>query len=215
MTDDTDRRGQILRAALDQFAEHGFRGATIKGIARAAGLQSPALIYWYFPTKEALFQSVIERHLPFLQLMTDPAPLLERPPQEVLPAIARTYLASFEQPLTRRVARLVLPEMLRRPDLAEAIGGRFVGRVLGFLSTYLSHQVALKRLRPHDVRSSSRAFIGMLAPQALLTAALPALNEADGLTNEEHIATAVQIFLGGLSIDDQDVRESKPGGRMQ
>jgi len=208
MADDTDRRGQILHAALDQFAENGFRGATIKGIAKAAGLQSPALIYWYFPTKEALFQSVIERHLPFLHLMSDPAPLLERPPQEVLPVIARTYLASFDQPMTRRVARLVFAEMLRRPELAEAIGGRFVGRVLGFLSTYLSRQVALKRLRPHDVRSSSRAFIGMLAPQALLTVALPALKSTDGLTNEDHIATTVQIFLGGLSIDNQEEHES-------
>ncbi len=211
MAEDTDRRGQILGAAFDQFAEHGFRGATIKGIAKAAGLQSAALIYWYFPTKEALFQSVIERNLPFLQLMTDPAPLLDRPPQEALPIIARTYLASFERPLARRLARLILPEMLHRPELAEAIAGRFVGRVLGFLSTYLSHQVSLNRLRPHDVRSSARVFIGMLAPQALLTVALPSIAKTDGLTNEEHISTAVRIFLDGLSTDNGNDQGPRAG----
>jgi AcrR family transcriptional regulator len=197
MPDEPDRRSQILQAAFDQFAAHGFRGATIKGIARAAGLQSPALIYWYFPTKEDLFQSIVEKHLPFLQVMTDPAPLLDRPPQEVLPIIARAYLETFERPLAVRLIRLLLPEALHRPEVAEVVAGRLLGRVLGFLTTYLSHQIVLRRLRAHDVRSSARAFMGMLIPQAVATVALPALR-ADGPTNEEHIATVVGIFLRGL-----------------
>ena len=51
-----ERREQILKAAFEEFAAKGFKGATIKSIAEAAGLQSPALIYWYFPDKEALFR---------------------------------------------------------------------------------------------------------------------------------------------------------------
>ena len=46
MVEEVDRRGQILDAAFEEFSEKGFKGATIKSIARAAGLQSPALIYW-------------------------------------------------------------------------------------------------------------------------------------------------------------------------
>ena len=53
--EELDRRAQILDAAFEEFSEKGFKGATIKSIARAAGLQSPALIYWYFPDKEAPF----------------------------------------------------------------------------------------------------------------------------------------------------------------
>ena len=48
MTEELDRRAQILDAAFEEFSEKGFKGATIKSIARAAGLQSPALIYWRF-----------------------------------------------------------------------------------------------------------------------------------------------------------------------
>ena len=59
MTEELDRRAQILDAAFEEFSEKGFKGATIKSIARAAGLQSPALIYWYFPDKEALFREVL------------------------------------------------------------------------------------------------------------------------------------------------------------
>src|SRR6056297_1105985 len=43
----------ILRAALDVFAAHGFRGATLDQIAAAAGLSKPNLLY-YFPSKEAV-----------------------------------------------------------------------------------------------------------------------------------------------------------------
>jgi TetR/AcrR family transcriptional regulator len=71
------------------------------------------------------------------------------------------------------------------------------GKVLDFLKTYLEHQVELGRLRPHDVRSSARAFIGMLIPQLAGKMFFPALVE-DGLTDEEHLENVVNIFLDGL-----------------
>ncbi len=55
--DGRGRRAQIVDAALHVMAEHGFRGASIKRIAQHAGLKSPALIYWYFKDKEALFEA--------------------------------------------------------------------------------------------------------------------------------------------------------------
>ena len=35
----------ILEAALDVFAAHGYRGATLDQIAKAAGLSKPNLLY--------------------------------------------------------------------------------------------------------------------------------------------------------------------------
>ena len=63
MIEEPGRRAAILAAAFAEFAAKGFRGATIKSIAQAAGVQSPALLYWYFPSKEALFQAVLELSL--------------------------------------------------------------------------------------------------------------------------------------------------------
>src|SRR5215831_81853 len=88
-----ERRDEIVDAALEEFASEGFRGATIKRIAKRAKLQSHALIYWYFSSKEELFQAVLGRHLPILQLMLDPTALGDHPPEEVLPQIARAYRA--------------------------------------------------------------------------------------------------------------------------
>jgi AcrR family transcriptional regulator len=197
LTEEVDRREQILGAAFEEFSEKGFKGATIKSIARSAGLQSPALIYWYFPDKEALFREVLGSRIPVLRAVRDSAGLLDLPPEEVLPTIARGYLSTFDNPAAQRMVRLIMGEAMRRPEIAELFGSAVIKRVLGFLKSYMARQVELGRLRPHDVRSSARAFIGMLLPQAGGKLFFPAIRE-DGLTDEEHIETAVGVFLEGL-----------------
>jgi AcrR family transcriptional regulator len=210
MSHESERRQQILDAATEEFAAKGFLGATIKNIAARAKLRSQALIYWYFPTKEALFEAVLDKHLPVFQILLDPALLRERPPEDVLPMLAHAVLAGAEQPATHRVMRLVAPEVIRRPEVADLIATHLIGRVLDFLKTYLGHQIELGRLRPHDVRSSSRAFVGMLLPQLAGKLIFPALR-ADELTDEEHVDTIVAIFLHGL----RPVEAAGPGEEGQ
>ncbi|HEU4493942.1 MAG TPA: TetR/AcrR family transcriptional regulator [Rubrobacteraceae bacterium] len=195
--EEVDRRGQILDAAFEEFSEKGFKGATIKSIARAAGLQSPALIYWYFPDKEALFREVLGSKIPVLRAVGEPTGLLDQPPDRVLPTIARGYLSTFDDPAAQRMVRLIMGDAIRRPEIARLFGSAVIKRVLGFLKRYMARQVELGRLRPHDVRSSARAFIGMLLPQAGGKLFFPAIRE-DGLTDEEHIENAVKLFLEGL-----------------
>ncbi len=197
MAEELDRRGQILQAAFEEFSEKGFQGATIKSIARAAGLQSPALIYWYFPDKETLFREVLGSKIPVLRTVRDPADLVDEPPELVLPSIARGYLSTFDNPAAQGMVRLMIGEAMRRPEIAEIFGSAVIKRVLGFLKSYMARQVELGRLRPHDVRSSARAFLGMLIPQAGGKVLFTVIRE-DGLTDEEHIENVVALFLKGL-----------------
>ena len=53
------RRAQILEAAAQVFAQHGFRGATTRAIARAAGV-AEGTIFRYFPTKRHLLLALFE-----------------------------------------------------------------------------------------------------------------------------------------------------------
>ena len=57
-------RKVILEAALEVFAAHGFRGATVDRIAEAAGLSKPNLLY-YYRSKEAIYVAVLEDTLAF------------------------------------------------------------------------------------------------------------------------------------------------------
>ncbi len=193
------RREQILDAAFDEFAEAGYQGATIKRIAQRSRLKSQALIYWYFPTKEALFQSVLDR-LPIVRAILEPASLLDMPPEEALPMLGRAYLATSERPGVPRILRLIVPEVIRRPEIADLVSRQVIMRILDFLKVYLTRQIELGRLRPHDVRAGARAFMGMLLPQLGGKLLLPALQQ-DGLTDEEHITAIVAIFLHGLQPD--------------
>src|SRR5919197_74693 len=84
---ESGRRAQILDAALHVIADHGFRGASIKRIAARAGLKSPALIYWYFKDKQALFDAMLDNMSPFLAIVADADAHLDAPPDHILPRL--------------------------------------------------------------------------------------------------------------------------------
>ncbi|GAA3735556.1 SACE_7040 family transcriptional regulator [Salinactinospora qingdaonensis] len=52
------RRQEILRAAAELFAAHGFHGVSIEDLGRAVGTSGPAL-YRHFPGKEALLAAML------------------------------------------------------------------------------------------------------------------------------------------------------------
>lgn len=56
---------QILGAAEKVFAEEGLKGASLRSIAKEAGCD-PALIYYHFDSKEAMFLALLDRSIPTL-----------------------------------------------------------------------------------------------------------------------------------------------------
>ncbi len=198
MTDEqSERREAILEAARAEFAEKGFRGATIKSIAARAKIQSPALIYWYFPNKDALLEAVMQGQMPILQTMQALDLLLDREPAELLSMLAKGYLQAGDNQRTVQMMRVLLGEMLLGRNPTELLNQQIVPQIKQFLERYFMHQIRLGRMLQHDTRASSRAFMGMLIPQMLSKVILPSL-QADGLTDDEHIATIIDIFLNGL-----------------
>jgi AcrR family transcriptional regulator len=55
-----ERREGILDAALEEFAEHGYHGASTEAIARRAGISQP-YVFRLFGTKKDLFKAVTSR----------------------------------------------------------------------------------------------------------------------------------------------------------
>lgn len=58
-----ERRSAITRAATELFATHGYERTTATQIARAAGLSSGSVFY-YFKDKAAVFRSIFELSIP-------------------------------------------------------------------------------------------------------------------------------------------------------
>lgn len=90
---DTDR---ILEAAREVFSSEGLQGSSIRAIARAAGCD-PALIYYHFDSKEAMFRALLERKLAPLSAdlaaLADPADA--RPTAHRLWDVMATYRTHF------------------------------------------------------------------------------------------------------------------------
>jgi TetR/AcrR family transcriptional regulator len=60
MTESNLKESEILEAARNRFAHYGFSKVTMDEIAADIGM-GKASIYYYFPTKEDLFKSVIKK----------------------------------------------------------------------------------------------------------------------------------------------------------
>jgi AcrR family transcriptional regulator len=53
------RRADVLRVAVGQFAKRGYQGTSTEDVARAAGISQPYL-FKMFPTKKALFLALVQ-----------------------------------------------------------------------------------------------------------------------------------------------------------
>jgi AcrR family transcriptional regulator len=58
----SERRDEILEAALHEFAAHGLHGGSTEAIAKAAGISQP-YVFRLFGTKKQLFMATVERCL--------------------------------------------------------------------------------------------------------------------------------------------------------
>ena len=78
-----DTRQKILEVAERQFAAKGYSGAHLQSIAKEVGVQKTAL-YYYFPSKEALYAAVLERMLETLDRVVGLATSRGEPSVETL-----------------------------------------------------------------------------------------------------------------------------------
>lgn len=90
-----ENRRAIIEAAVDQIIEKGFKGASMRAIARQAGV-GDATIYNYFPTKEDIFYAYYEdRFQEAVDRLEAVGDLDEYSLQERLQALFEGLLESF------------------------------------------------------------------------------------------------------------------------
>ncbi|WP_024804087.1 TetR/AcrR family transcriptional regulator [Nocardia sp. BMG51109] len=105
-------RQRVLEAALAEFTEFGFRGATVDGIAERAGATRGA-VYSNFPGKRALYLSTLAQ---VAECAPCPSP---RAPGETPEAALRLFAATWAERLPRTSDyRCDATEQLRSPMLS-------------------------------------------------------------------------------------------------
>ncbi|MER6103115.1 TetR family transcriptional regulator [Streptomyces sp. NPDC001832] len=120
-----DARTRILEAARTEFAERGYDKTSIRGIAKAAGVDS-ALVHHYFGTKDELFAAAIE--LSFEPALVIPA-ILGSGTDGLGERLARYFIAVWENPESRAPLLAIMRSALAHEAAAKVLRG-FVLRLL-------------------------------------------------------------------------------------
>ncbi|HEX6912593.1 MAG TPA: TetR family transcriptional regulator [Longimicrobium sp.] len=105
---EAETAGAILDAAEALFAGQGFAATTIKQIGAAAGV-NPALIYYYFGSKEELYRRLLQRLLSTIATRGSERLAASPTPQDAVRALIGTQAEVLGQHPS--IARLMAREM--------------------------------------------------------------------------------------------------------
>jgi AcrR family transcriptional regulator len=158
-----DALEKINAAALDVFAEYGFRGAAMRDIARAAGV-SLGLAYHYYPSKEAAFRGLVDFALDasadaLRAILAGPGRAWER-----IEAHAAMTLETMFAGRTSLYFLLVVQALTQggaAPGLKEAVAAK-LERYYGLLVPVIAQAQADGDVRPGDPQSLAAAYFAAI-----------------------------------------------------
>jgi AcrR family transcriptional regulator len=197
----TARRKQILDAATRVFAEKGFHRATIKDIARTAGI-ADGTIYTYFASKTEVLLGILNR----LNEST------EREQQFVVESEQnmRSFFTSY---LRQRMALLwpnvevfqaILPEMLANEELRQLYYQQILVPTFTIAEHYFQAKSATRQVHITDVPLTVRAIAGTIF--GLLTFQLLG-DEVIAQRWEELPEVLTSLLFDGLQVGKETPRE--------
>ncbi|MFH8369042.1 TetR family transcriptional regulator [Streptomyces sp. NPDC018031] len=120
-------RDRILAAARTEFAERGYDKTSVRGIAKAAGVD-PALVHHYFGTKEQVFAAAIELTMASALSVPDAVAAGER--EGAGERMARAMFGVWESPDTRAPMLAVLRSALTNETAAGVLRSLIERRIL-------------------------------------------------------------------------------------
>lgn len=191
-----DRREQILHGAMELFAEKGFRGATTREIAQHLGI-SEALMFKYFPSKEALYRAIIQKRTDGSEEMFFPKEAVQaKDDRQVFRSVASNLLARNTGDPT--FMRLILYSALEGHELSRIFFENHVMEKTRLLADYIRQRIKEKAFKPVPPLLAARAFMGMIIHYVQF-------REIHGMKNimkfsqKKAVQTFVDTFLNGLT----------------
>ena len=179
-------RDAILEAARRRFADHGYDGATIRGIAGDAGVD-PALVHHYFGTKRDLFAEALEVPFDPQQIV---AAVTDGDPSRAGDRLVRVLLGIWGTPRGRAMMQTLLRSALSDEDMLRQLREFMVETVLHPLAAELAPD------RP-DLRAALVASQVIGLAMARHVARVEPLASADVDAVAAAVAPTLQRYLTG------------------
>ncbi len=196
-------RERILDAALELFAQRGYRATTVGDIEAAAGLAPRAGgLYKHFASKEEVLRAALERFVSGIEAieerMFDVMALGDL--RAELTLLARVATAHFSA--QRQFLRIVFQEQSRIPDVVQEMHRRAVAPAYAMTARWIARQVETGMLASADAAALAAVvaipFIGYRLEHNLFGA-------PPGDVDEERFAAAwVELLMGYFRGGKQD-----------
>jgi AcrR family transcriptional regulator len=192
------RREQILKTALKLFAAQGFDATSTRQIAKEAGI-AEGLIFHYFPTKASLLTAILEDRLEGRRAFrSELRPLLEdaggRPAPEVLPAVARGWLATLRR--DEEIVVILFTTAQTNPEVREA-WQELIREGAELLTSYLAVRVEAGELREDlPLETAATMFVSSLMIFFLIRRDLP--DPEWHQQSEAHARELISVWLDGV-----------------
>jgi AcrR family transcriptional regulator len=139
-------RKQLMAAAIDCFAHHGYQGTSIDRIARAAGVTKGALYYHFRDKEDLLFQAVRDRIGEFeKQVLAEVSP-----DEDALTSLQRVLDACFVTATASNHRRFIITLMVEALDTNPRLSETFrleLRSMRGFLEDVLRRGQAVGSIR--------------------------------------------------------------------
>lgn len=191
-----ERERRILKAALTVFSGKGFTGASMDDIAAAAGMTKPTL-YQYFVSKDELFTAMLrdERDHMLASFEDDSG----RDMVADLYAFSWDYAETVLRPDMLSLARLIISEAQRLPDIGRAYQASGPDRLLSGMIDYLDRKKAAGRLSFADPELAAEDLWGLIlsAPRNRVLHIPDAMPDRAML--ERYIRNGLTVFLRAYS----------------
>jgi AcrR family transcriptional regulator len=192
-----ERREQIIRMATDLFSRDGFRGATMRQLAEKAGI-SEAMIYHHFPSKEALYDAMLQQKLESSKHLFYPLEAASAgQDRTVLETIVGNFLREGRNDIS--YMRMLLYSALEGHEYARKVVNGPVQDFYGFLGSYLEERMKSGVMKGMNGQLAARLLMGMAYHATLLREIYqdPGIQdvEAEDLKN-----MIVDLFCDGIRV---------------
>lgn len=189
-----EKRSAILDGAGRVFASHGYEGASMADITRAAGV-SKGTIYHHFNGKAELFGAYVAQ-----QCAANFAPLFDaaQPAGDTastLRDIGARLVNLMLSPVGLTVDRIVVSEAARFPELARAFYDSGPARAIAGLAAWLSGQVAHGHLALDDPEFAAEQFFSLCQHPAIMRRKLGLAPSMDETEIARVVDASVAVFL--------------------
>ena len=161
------KRAAIVAAARRVFAEKGLDGASLRGIAAAAGY-TPGAIYFHFPDKEHIYGAILAESLTALAHEVRDRAAAERDPAARLRAAARAFFAYYRKHPEELDLSFYLHQGLKVRGLTPEMNRQLNGRLIAVLRVMADAVTALGGVGDEQANLETIALAAQLTGVLLL-----------------------------------------------